>query len=152
MLHFTCSQNHSLSLTLTNTHTNSACLFSGCLSLSVCRSVSVCLSVCLSLSLSPPTYWHRHTHAHARTHAHTPHTHTHTHTHLQHTTHGRSSWRTRAASHSEHRFPAPTSKEGCRKPVLGVWGSVSVTSCVLCVIFVFYFVCNCLPALIVLVS
>ena len=23
--------------------------------------------------------------------------------------------------HSEHRFPAPSSKEGCRKPVLGVW-------------------------------
>ena len=25
--------------------------------------------------------------------------------------------------HSKHRFPAPSSKEGCRKPVLGVWGS-----------------------------
>ena len=29
-------------------------------------------------------------------------------------------------SHSEHRFPAPSSKEGCRKPVLGIcvriWG------------------------------
>ena len=24
-------------------------------------------------------------------------------------------------THSEHRFPAPSSKEGCRKPVLGVW-------------------------------
>ena len=25
-------------------------------------------------------------------------------------------------AHSEHRFPAPSSlKEGCRKPVLGVW-------------------------------
>ena len=24
-------------------------------------------------------------------------------------------------SHSEHRFPAPSLKEGCRKPVLGVW-------------------------------
>ena len=23
--------------------------------------------------------------------------------------------------HSEHRFPAPSSKEGCRKPVFGVW-------------------------------
>ena len=26
-----------------------------------------------------------------------------------------------ARPHSEHRFPAPSSKEGCRKPVLGVW-------------------------------
>ena len=26
----------------------------------------------------------------------------------------------RTEAHSEHRFPAP-SKEGCRKPVLGVW-------------------------------
>ena len=26
-----------------------------------------------------------------------------------------------AGPHSEHRFPAPSSKEGCRKPVLGVW-------------------------------
>ena len=24
-------------------------------------------------------------------------------------------------AHSEHRFPAPSSKEGCRKQVLGVW-------------------------------
>ena len=24
-------------------------------------------------------------------------------------------------AHSEHRFPAPSSREGCRKPVLGVW-------------------------------
>ena len=24
------------------------------------------------------------------------------------------------STHSEHRFPAPSSKEGCRKPVLGV--------------------------------
>ena len=31
---------------------------------------------------------------------------------------------TRGPPHSEHRFPAPASKvkEGCRKPVLGVWG------------------------------
>ena len=27
----------------------------------------------------------------------------------------------RSFPHSEHRFPAPFSKEGCRKPVLGVW-------------------------------
>ena len=27
----------------------------------------------------------------------------------------------RSQAHSEHRFPAPFSKEGCRKPVLGVW-------------------------------
>ena len=26
-----------------------------------------------------------------------------------------------SCSHSEHRFPAPSAKEGCRKPVLGVW-------------------------------
>ena len=25
-------------------------------------------------------------------------------------------------SHSEHRFPAPSSKKGCRKPLLEVWG------------------------------
>ena len=28
-------------------------------------------------------------------------------------------------SHSEHRFPAPSSKERCRKPVLGVCVCVS---------------------------
>ena len=35
----------------------------------------------------------------------------------------RSPWeRNRLSAHSEHRFPAPSSlKEGCRKPVLGVW-------------------------------
>ena len=35
---------------------------------------------------------------------------------------------TPAEPHSEHRFPAPSSKkkEGCRKPVLGVCGSTSV--------------------------
>ena len=27
----------------------------------------------------------------------------------------------RGISHSEHRFPAPSLKEGCRKPVLAVW-------------------------------
>ena len=27
---------------------------------------------------------------------------------------------TERGEHSEHRFPAPSSKEGCRKPVLGV--------------------------------
>ena len=32
---------------------------------------------------------------------------------------------TRTCSHSEHRFPAPSSK-GCRKPVLGVWELFSV--------------------------
>ena len=30
-------------------------------------------------------------------------------------------------THSEHRFPAPSSlKEGCRKPVLGVWAGLHV--------------------------
>ena len=27
----------------------------------------------------------------------------------------------RGRPHSEHRFPAPSLKERCRKPVLGVW-------------------------------
>ena len=32
-----------------------------------------------------------------------------------------------AGTHSEHRFPAPsTLKEGCRKPVLGVWDRYSL--------------------------
>ena len=29
--------------------------------------------------------------------------------------------------HSEHRFPAPSSKEGCRKPVLGVCSGASLS-------------------------
>ena len=29
--------------------------------------------------------------------------------------------RTGLCPHSEHRFPAPSSKEGCHKPVLGIW-------------------------------
>ena len=29
--------------------------------------------------------------------------------------------RPRCVAHSEHRFPAPSLKEGCRKPMLRVW-------------------------------
>ena len=36
----------------------------------------------------------------------------------------------RKLSHSEHRFPVPSLKEGCRKPVLGVWETVRLNNIV----------------------
>ena len=54
-------------------------------------------------------------------------------THIEQTTQRPIVQLTDAQAHSEHRFPAPSSKgrmflkEGCRKPVLGVWRSWSST-------------------------
>ena len=81
-----------------------------------------------------------HTHTHTHTHTHRPpppptHTHTHTHTHVGRRGGGgldscdndrqalcaMYSPKSSPVSHSKHRFPAPSSKEGCGKPVLGLW-------------------------------